>query len=46
MNEYRVSFEVKDVGSIEFDVPEKTYNEISKFCKEEFPEIEWKTFHD
>lgn len=43
MNEYKVSFEIKDVGPIEFDVTEKTYKEISKFCEEEFPEVEWKT---
>lgn len=46
MNEYKVSFEIKDVGPIEFDVSKKTYNEISKFCKKEFPEIKWETSYN
>jgi len=43
MNKYKISFEIEHIGPVEFDVTEKTYHEISKFCQEKFPEVEWNT---
>jgi hypothetical protein len=43
MDKYKLSFEVENVGPIEFDVTESTFKAITKFCQENFPEYDWKT---
>ena len=41
MTKYEVNFEVQDHGTIGFEVNPDTFDNISKFCQENFPEYNW-----
>ncbi len=44
MEKYKLKFEVENSGPIEFDVTKETFNSISDFCKQNYPDIDWKTY--
>ena len=43
MSKYKLSFHVENIGTVEFDVTEETYERIADFCKKNYPMMEWKT---
>jgi len=42
MTKYEINFEVQNKGKIGFEVDSNTFETISKFCQENFPEYDWK----
>lgn len=41
MTKYEINFKVQDAGKIAFEVNEDTFETISRFCQEKFPEYNW-----
>lgn len=41
MTKYEINFEVQDQGKVGFEVNSNTFEKISKFCQENFPEYNW-----
>lgn len=42
METYTAKFSVKGMGEVEVDVSKEAYERLSKFCKEKFPDKDWK----
>lgn len=41
MTKYEINLEIQNEGKIGFEVDPKTFESISKYCQENFPEYDW-----